>query len=78
MATRIESIIDCDVHQRLGGAKDLFPYLSRAHREDIAQFGLRIPSGGYPHGGAASDPTARKADRGDWHAAWEDATTRRQ
>src|SRR5438094_2548351 len=48
---RVETIIDCDVHQRLGSVKDLFPYLSRAYREDVEQFGLRIPSGGYLNGG---------------------------
>lgn len=59
-ATRIETIIDCDVHQRLGNAKDLFPYLSRAYQEDIKQFGLHIPGGGYLNGG----------DRGYRSDAW--------
>lgn len=45
------SIIDCDVHQRLRSPKDLFPYLPKVYREDIEQFGLRIPGVGYLNGG---------------------------
>ncbi len=59
-AKPIETIIDCDVHQRLGSVKELFPYLPRAYREDIEQFGLRIPTVGYLNGG----------DRGYRHDAW--------
>ncbi len=54
------TIIDCDVHQRLGSVKDLFPYLSSAYRRDIEAFGLRLPSAGYLNGG----------DRGYRHDAW--------
>jgi uncharacterized protein len=46
-----QPFIDCDVHQRIKSAKDLYPYLSRAYREDIDMFGLRIPGGGYLNGG---------------------------
>jgi len=52
MATRETTpIIDCDVHQRLRAVKDLFPYLSHAHRRDIENFGLRLPSVGHLNGG---------------------------
>jgi predicted TIM-barrel fold metal-dependent hydrolase len=56
----IETIIDCDVHQRLPNVKVLFPYLSRARQRDIEAFGLRLPAGGYLNGG----------DRGYRHDAW--------
>ena len=57
---QIETIIDCDVHQRLGSAADLFPYLSSARRRDIEAFGLRLPSVGHLNGG----------DRGYRHDSW--------
>lgn len=58
---RGEPIIDCDVHQFLSGVSDLYPYLSRAHQDDLADFGLRLPGqGGYLNGG----------DRGYRHDSW--------
>ena len=61
MATnQIETIIDCDVHQRLESVGDMFPYLSAARRRDIESFGLRLPSAGYLNGG----------DRGYRHDSW--------
>lgn len=45
------TIIDCDVHQRLGSVKELFPYLSGAHRRDVETWGLRLPGNGYVNGG---------------------------
>lgn len=54
------SIIDCDVHQRLRSASDLFPYLPRHYVEEIKAFGLHMPAGGYPNGG----------DRGYRSDAW--------
>ena len=57
---QIETIIDCDVHQRLSGVSDLFPFLSSARRRDIEAFGLRLPSVGHLNGG----------DRGYRHDSW--------
>jgi predicted TIM-barrel fold metal-dependent hydrolase len=55
MAVRArETIIDCDIHQRIKSPKDFYPYLSKAWREDIDQFGLRLTttgSGGFLNGG---------------------------
>jgi predicted TIM-barrel fold metal-dependent hydrolase len=46
------AVIDCDIHQFLGSPNDLLPYLSRAYREDVAHFGLRLGNGsGFPNGG---------------------------
>ncbi|MEZ4569222.1 MAG: hypothetical protein R2849_02650 [Thermomicrobiales bacterium] len=56
----IETIIDCDVHQRIANIKDLYPYLSAARKRDIEAFGLRFPSPGYLNGG----------DRGYRHDSW--------
>jgi predicted TIM-barrel fold metal-dependent hydrolase len=56
-----EPIIDCDVHQFLSGLTDLSPYLSRAHQDDLADYGLRLPGqGGYLNGG----------NRGYRHDSW--------
>lgn len=45
-------VIDCDIHQFLPNIQALYPYLSRARQEDMAQYGLRMPGdGGYLNGG---------------------------
>jgi len=45
-------VIDCDIHQFLPNLQALYPYLSRARQEDLAQYGLRLPgAGGYLNGG---------------------------
>jgi predicted TIM-barrel fold metal-dependent hydrolase len=58
----VETIIDCDIHQRLPNVKVLYPYLSTARQRDIDAFGLRLPSPGYLNGG----------DRGYRHDSWPD------
>lgn len=46
-------IIDCDVHNRFKDAKlsALWPYLSRAHQEDVREWGINLPGVGYLNGG---------------------------
>jgi len=46
-------IIDCDVHNRFKDGKmtALWPYLPRAYQEDVREWGINIPSVGYPNGG---------------------------
>lgn len=56
MAKRLyDSLIDCDIHQRIKRPQDLFPYLSKQYQRDIEEFGLRVTttgSGGFLNGGA--------------------------
>jgi uncharacterized protein len=56
----VQTIIDCDVHQRLRDPSDLFPYLPRHYVEEIKAFGLHLPFSGYANGG----------DRGYRSDAW--------
>lgn len=58
---RVETIIDCDIHQQTTGPKDLFPYLPKAYQERIQRFGTGLSQrSGYPNGG----------DRGARADAW--------
>ncbi len=52
-ATPTAPIIDCDVHNRFHdrGMKEILPYLPRVYQEDIKQWGVNLPSGGYLNGG---------------------------
>jgi uncharacterized protein len=50
-----DTLIDCDIHQRIKSPKDLYPYLAEQWRRDIDMFGLRVTttgSGGFLNGGA--------------------------
>ncbi|HEX3721762.1 MAG TPA: hypothetical protein VHV31_03175 [Nitrolancea sp.] len=52
MVDELYPVIDCDIHQFLPNIQALYPYLSRARQEDMAQYGLRMPGdGGYLNGG---------------------------
>lgn len=54
MSSKGQPFIDCDIHQRIKGPKDLYPYLSKSWQKDIDEFGLRLTttgSGGYLNGG---------------------------
>ncbi|HYM68133.1 MAG TPA: amidohydrolase family protein [bacterium] len=46
-------IIDCDVHNRFKdrSMSELMPYLPRVYREDVKQWGINMPGGGYLNGG---------------------------
>jgi len=48
-----EPIIDCDVHNRFKdrSMRELLPYLPRVYQEDVKQWGVNMPAGGYPNGG---------------------------
>ena len=52
-ATPTAPIIDCDVHNRFHdrSMREILPYLPRVYREDIKQWGVNLPSGGYLNGG---------------------------
>ncbi|HEX5506636.1 MAG TPA: amidohydrolase family protein [Thermomicrobiales bacterium] len=41
------ALIDCDVHQSIKQAEDLFPYLARAYRQQATEQGIRFPGSGY-------------------------------
>jgi hypothetical protein len=41
------SLIDCDVHQVVGGLDEIFPYLSSVHRQQFIDQDLLLPVSGY-------------------------------